>query len=71
MILDMSGSTLSFRQVMKQSAFRFIDALSPNDRVAVVEFYDKVNLRNDFTTDRATIAQFDRCFQRPRKIAVL
>src|SRR5687767_8478685 len=55
-LLDMSGSTLGFRQVIKQSAFRFIDALSPNDRVAVVEFYDKVNLRNDFTTDRATIA---------------
>jgi VWFA-related protein len=56
MILDMSGSTLPMRQVMKQSAFRFIDALSPDDRVAVVEFYDKVNLRNDFTTDRRTIA---------------
>jgi len=56
MILDMSGSTLSMRQVMKMSAFRFIDALAPNDRVAVVEFYDKVNLRNDFTSDRSTIA---------------
>ncbi|MFN0277265.1 MAG: VWA domain-containing protein [Pyrinomonadaceae bacterium] len=56
MILDMSGSTLGFRQVIKQSAFRFIDALSPSDRVAVVEFYDKINLRNDFTTDRSTIA---------------
>jgi VWFA-related protein len=56
MILDMSGSTLPMRQVMKQSASRFIDALSPDDRVAVVEFYDKINLRNDFTTDRRTIA---------------
>lgn len=56
MILDMSGSTLPMRQVMKMSAFRFIDALSADDRVAVVEFYDKVNLRNDFTTDRKTIA---------------
>jgi VWFA-related protein len=56
MILDMSGSTLSMRQVMKQSAFRFLDALSPDDRIAVVEFYDKVNLRNDFTTDRRTVA---------------
>lgn len=55
-MLDMSGSTLGFRQVLKQSAFRFIDALSPSDRVAVVEFYDKINLRNDFTTDRGTIA---------------
>jgi Ca-activated chloride channel family protein len=56
MVLDMSGSTLSMRQVMKQSAFRFLDALSPDDRVAVVEFYDKINLRNDFTIDRNTIA---------------
>ncbi len=56
MILDMSGSTLGFRQTIKMSAFLFIDALSPEDRVAVIEFYDKVNLRNDFTTDRKTIA---------------
>jgi Ca-activated chloride channel family protein len=55
-MLDMSGSTLGFRQVIKQSASRFIDALSPRDRVAVVEFYDKINLRNDFTTDRRKIA---------------
>ena len=54
-ILDMSGSTLGFRQVLKQSASRFIDAIAPSDRVAVVEFYDSVNLRNDFTTDRRTI----------------
>ncbi len=55
MILDMSGSTLGFRETIRQSAFRFVDALAPADRVAVVEFYDKVNLRNDFTTDRRKI----------------
>ena len=55
-LLDMSGSTLGFRPVIKQSASRFIDALAPEDRVAVVEFYDKINLRNDFTTNRGTIA---------------
>jgi Ca-activated chloride channel homolog len=55
MILDMSGSTLGFRETIKQSASRFLDALSPEDRVAVIEFYDKVNLRNDFTTDRRKI----------------
>ena len=55
MVLDMSGSTLSMSQVMKQSAFRFLDALAPVDRIAVVEFYDKINLRNDFTSDRGTI----------------
>jgi Ca-activated chloride channel homolog len=56
MILDMSGSTLGFRETIRQSAFRFVDALQPDDRVAVIEFYDKVNLRNDFTTDRRIIA---------------
>ena len=56
MLLDMSGSTLGFRETIRQSAFRFVDALAPEDRVAVVEFYDKVNLRNDFTTDRRKIA---------------
>ena len=55
LILDMSGSTLGFRQTIQQSALRFIDALAPADRVAVIEFYDKVNLRNDFTTDRRII----------------
>ena len=64
-ILDMSGSTLGFRQVIKQSASRFVDALSPNDRVAVIEFYtptrngsdqkSKINILNDFTTNRASI----------------
>ena len=55
MILDMSGSTLGFRENIKLSAARFLDALAPEDRVAVVEFYDKVNLRNDFTTNRKII----------------
>lgn len=54
-ILDMSGSTLGFREIIRQSAVRFIEALGPEDRVAVVEFYDKINLRNDFTTNRKTI----------------
>ncbi len=56
LMLDMSGSTLGFRQIIKLSANRFIDALGPDDRVAVVEFYDQINLRNDFTTKRDTIA---------------
>jgi len=64
-ILDMSGSTISFRQTIRMSASRLIDALSPNDRVAVIEFYtstkngsdrkSKINLLNDFTTSRSAI----------------
>ena len=54
MLLDMSGSTKSFRQNIRLSASRFLDALGPQDRVAVIEFYSKINLLNDFTTNRAT-----------------
>ncbi len=54
MLLDMSGSTKSFRQNIQLSAARFLDALAPGDRVAVVEFYSKINLLNDFTTRRDT-----------------
>ncbi len=57
MLLDMSGSTKSFRQNIKLSAARFLDALGPQDRVAVVEFYSKINLLNDFTTNRLSTMQ--------------
>jgi Ca-activated chloride channel homolog len=52
MMLDMSGSTKSFRQNIQLAASRFLDALAPDDRIAVIEFYSKINLLNDFTTDR-------------------
>ena len=55
MILDMSGSTLGFRQTIKISATRFIDALAPDDRVSVIEFYDKVKVLNDFSSKRKTL----------------
>ncbi len=64
-VLDMSGSTLGFRQTIRMSASRFVDALSPEDRIAVIEFYTptrkgsdrkpKVNVLNDFTTSRSTV----------------
>ncbi len=55
LLLDMSGSTIPYRQIIAQSAIRFIDALAPDDRIAVIEFYDKVNLLNDFTINRKSI----------------
>ena len=57
MLLDMSGSTKSFRQNIKLSAARFLDALAPDDRVAVVEFYSKINLLSDFSADKRSAAQ--------------
>ena len=56
LVLDMSGSTLSFRQPLKMSALRFIDALAPEDRIAIVAFNDKVELLQGFTSDRKKIA---------------
>ena len=56
LLLDVSGSTLSFRQTLKQAALRFIDALSPEDRVAVIAFNDKAKTLQNFTTDRKKVS---------------
>lgn len=56
MLLDVSGSTLSFRNNLKQAALRFIDALGPDDRVAVIAFNERINTLAHFTTDRNKIA---------------
>ena len=57
LLLDMSGSTLSFRTTLKQAALRFIDALAPDDRVAVITFNEKVRTLQKFTADRRKIAE--------------
>jgi VWFA-related protein len=57
MMLDMSGSTINFRQQIQQSALRFLDALGPDDRIAVVEFNGKgVKSLLGFGTDRRRTA---------------
>ena len=55
-LLDLSGSTLSFRTTLKQAAVRFLDALDPRDRVAVITFNSESRTLVDFTTDRRKIA---------------
>jgi VWFA-related protein len=57
LLLDMSGSTLNFRPILRQSALRFLDALGPEDRVSIVAFSnDKVQTLSDFSTDRRKAA---------------
>src|SRR2546423_13343483 len=57
MLLDMSGSTVNFRQQIMQAALRFLDALGPEDRVAVVSFNGKgVHELIGFGTDRKKTA---------------
>ncbi len=55
LLLDTSGSTQSFRTTLVLSALRFIDALGPADRVAVVSFNEKVKTLQSFTADREKI----------------
>jgi VWFA-related protein len=55
MLLDVSGSTVTFRQQLKLAAFRFLDALAPEDRVSVVAFNAKVKTLVGFSTDRKKI----------------
>ena len=57
MLLDMSGSTVNFRQQIQQAAIRFLDALAPEDRVSVIVFNGKgVRELAGFTTDRGKTA---------------
>src|SRR5437763_3882566 len=57
MMLDTSGSTVTFRQQIQGAALRFLDALRPEDRVAVVDFNGKgAKLQLPFSTDRNRVA---------------
>jgi len=57
MLLDTSGSTINFRQQINQAAIRFLEALGPEDRVAIVDFNGKgPTLQLPFSTDRRKIA---------------
>ena len=56
LLLDMSGSTINFRQQLKLATTRFLDALAPADRVAVVQFNAKVKQLAGFSDDRRKTA---------------
>src|SRR4051794_8789851 len=52
LLLDMSGSTITFRETLKQSAIRFLEALGPDDRVAIIAFNEKIKTLSPFSSDR-------------------
>src|SRR5215470_11125657 len=56
LMLDMSGSTLNFRQQLKLASQRFLDALGPEDRVAVIQFNKDVKSLSGFSLDRSKTA---------------
>src|SRR5918912_460676 len=57
LLLDMSGSTQSFRPTLKQAAYRFLDARAPEDRVTVISFNQKIETLAGFTMDKRKIAK--------------
>lgn len=56
LMLDMSGSTVNFRQQLKLASQRFLDALAPDDRVAIIQFNKDVKSLTGFSTDRSKTA---------------
>jgi Ca-activated chloride channel family protein len=54
--IDLSGSTLEKRDLIKKSTLRFIEAARPDDRIAIVTFADTTNLISPLTLDRAQLA---------------
>ena len=56
LMLDMSGSTINFRQQLKLASQRFLDALAPEDRVSVIQFDSRIKTLIGFSTDRLKTA---------------
>lgn len=57
LLLDVSGSTGLFLDLMRGASIDFIRQLKANDRVAVATFSSRVDLIENFTTDRARTEQ--------------
>jgi len=66
LLLDLSGSTSGKLKMIRRSAKRFVDATRPVDRIAIVTFTDRADLRSELTLDRRelkkTIDDIDDAF---------
>ena len=56
LLVDLSGSTLEKRDLIKKSTLRFIEAARPSDRLAIVTFSDDPNIVSPLTLDRSKLA---------------
>jgi Ca-activated chloride channel homolog len=52
LLLDVSGSTGLFLDLMKQATIDFVHKVKANDRMAIVAFSSRVDLLTNFTDDR-------------------
>jgi VWFA-related protein len=64
LLLDLSGSIKDKVDVVKSAALRFIDVLSPKDRVAVVTFTDQIRVVSQLTEDREELKRRIRTIDR-------
>jgi Ca-activated chloride channel homolog len=55
LLIDTSGSAREEVDLMRKAALRFLDELRPQDRVALIEFNDKISLLQDLTDDRRSV----------------
>lgn len=55
LLLDTSGSTRDELSLMQQAARRFLDELRQQDRVAILQFNQQVELIKDLTADRSKL----------------
>lgn len=55
LLLDLSGSTAEKIDLIRKSSKRFVDAVRPGDRVAVVTFSADIQTISTFTSDRTAL----------------
>jgi Ca-activated chloride channel family protein len=57
LLIDLSGSTSSKRDLIRQTTQRFIEAARPTDRIAIVTFSNTTNVISPLTGDRKQLLE--------------
>src|ERR1051326_8790201 len=65
LLLDLSGSTAKEIQMIRKSARRFVDAVRPEDRIAVVTFSAEIQTVAKLTDDRDTLKKSIDAIEKP------
>jgi Ca-activated chloride channel family protein len=63
LLLDLSGSTYAKMDIIISAAARFIDALRPEDNVAVATFSKGLNMVSEFSRDRSLLKRRIRALE--------
>lgn len=55
LLIDLSGSTLGKRELIRESTKNFIESARPTDRIAIVTFSNEINLLSPLTDNRSNL----------------